>query len=145
MSSDSPNREKNDPPARGGRRGRLVTAVITAALLAACAGFPGGRPAWVEDPYDGRTRQKVVAAVGIGGDETKAASNARAEVSRVLKAELDSELVTETSARVETVDGASRSSVVSTPSTSTTNPDDPWHDASPSSAPCGGTSSSSRS
>lgn len=93
-------------------RTAFVAAGLICLFLASCAGFPRGTPRWVEDPYHERSRDRIVAAVGIGSDEASAANNARAEVSRVLQAEVNSELVTETSARVESSDGVSRSTVI---------------------------------
>lgn len=81
------------------RRAGLVAVGAAALWLVGCAGGRAGAPAWLSDPYDGRSRDRVVAAVGSGADRQSAANSARAEVARILDAEVEGSL--ETSARAE--------------------------------------------
>ncbi len=79
-------------------RWRAAACALVTTVLASCASL-GGRPAWIGDPYEGRSREKVVAAVGSGADRQSAANSARAEVAQILSARIEGSI--ETSARAE--------------------------------------------
>jgi hypothetical protein len=86
-----------------------------AGLLAlACAGGGAGlgAPSWIDDAYDGRSRARVIAAVGSGADRDSAANSARAEVAQILDARVEGSIESSARAEITRSDAGDRSTVV---------------------------------
>lgn len=95
-------------------RTRLVAGLLVAvAHLYGCASSAGlGAPSWIDDPYEGRARARVIAAVGSGADRQSAANSARNEVAQILDARVEGTIETSASAEIERSESGDRSTVI---------------------------------
>lgn len=97
-----------------GPRFPTARSVLFAFVLAlGCAGtFPGDRPDWVDGPSSAYPESRFVTGAAAGSDIDSARSNARAELSRVFRSRVESEIRDVTSATTVTDDRGKRSGVV---------------------------------
>ncbi|MGH0033563.1 MAG: LPP20 family lipoprotein [Myxococcota bacterium] len=98
--------------AAAGASRKAVAGLLAALLALACAGAGLGAPSWVDDPYDGRARARVIAAVGSGADRQSAANSARAEVAQILDARVEGSIETSARAEIRETGEGARSTVV---------------------------------